>query len=122
MERIFEISIRGKGGHGSMPSKANNPILIAAGLIEKLEAEVRRVRAERGNAQLPEIRLLGFDSGKKANIIPERAKLWLEIRTASEKQEEKLSGKLTGIIEKHVQLHSAEVLVKPVAGVPAAAG
>lgn len=95
-----------------MPSKANNPILIAAQLIEKLEAEVRKVRRERGNALLPEICLIDFNSGEKGNIIPERAKLRLQIRTASEKQEESLSGKLTDIIEKHVQRHSATALGK----------
>lgn len=38
----FEISIRGKGGHGAMPESTNDPIVAAAAVISALQTVVSR--------------------------------------------------------------------------------
>ena len=74
MQKAYELIVRGKGGHASMPQKANNPIPIAARLISQL------------SGMSTDIRVVGWEAGGKGNIIPEEATIRI-IYEQKEKQQ-----------------------------------
>jgi amidohydrolase len=68
----FRITVRGKGGHGSMPHLAVNPISVAARIVAQLHA----IPAERMSAFDPVVvSVCTIHGGKSANVIPEQLEL-----------------------------------------------
>jgi len=78
---FIDLTIRGRGGHASEPSKAVDPIPVAAEIILALQAMVTR----RGDVFDPTVVTIAHvDAGTTYNIIPETATLQGTIRTTSE--------------------------------------
>ena len=77
----LQITVRGRGGHASMPHHAGDPIPIACEIVTALQAMVtRRVDAfDPAVVTVAKIR-----AGSTTNVIPETATLWGTIRTVSE--------------------------------------
>lgn len=76
----FEITIEGKGGHGSMPHETVDPIYIASQLIQGLQSIVSR----QTDAGEPKVITVGeIKSGSNYNIIPNKATLRGTVRTFS---------------------------------------
>ena len=75
---IFEIRVNGKGGHGSQPNTAIDPIVIGSHIVTALQTINAREIAPDATAVLT----IGcFQSGSKFNIIPDSAFLSGTIRT-----------------------------------------
>ena len=74
----LRITIYGKGGHGSMPNTAIDPIVIAAKTILSLQTIVSR---EVPPGEMAVITVGYIHAGTKNNIIPDQAELGLTIRT-----------------------------------------
>jgi amidohydrolase len=76
-----EITIRGRGGHGSKPEVAKDPVVVAAQTIVALQTIVSRE-----NSPLdPAVVTVGsIHGGTKANIIPDEVKLQLTVRSYKE--------------------------------------
>jgi amidohydrolase len=66
---FFSLTIKGKGAHGSRPEIAVDPILIAARVVESLQAIVSRQTHPLDPVVLSVCRISG---GTNANIIPDR--------------------------------------------------
>lgn len=81
MQKFYEVQIEGKGGHASMPRKANNPIIIGAELISQL-CSIPQAILE--NQAEPGVRVIGFEAGEKGNIIPGRARIRVELYAENE--------------------------------------
>ena len=76
-----DITIYGRGGHGSRPSQAIDPIVAAAHVIVALQTIVSR----RVPAIEPAVVTVGsIHAGAKHNIIPNDAKLLLTVRSYTE--------------------------------------
>jgi len=77
----LEVTVRGKGAHGSQPSSAIDPIVIAAFTIVRLQTVVAR-----GTSPLdPVVVTVGtIHAGLKENIIPSEATFTINIRTPDE--------------------------------------
>jgi amidohydrolase len=74
----LRITIYGKGGHGSAPHTAIDPIVIAARTILSLQTIVSREVKPREMAVVT----VGYiHAGTKNNIIPDQAELGLTVRT-----------------------------------------
>jgi amidohydrolase len=74
----LRITIYGKGGHGSAPNTAIDPIVIAARTILSLQTIVSREVKPREMAVVT----VGYiHAGTKNNIIPDEAELGLTVRT-----------------------------------------
>lgn len=77
----IRITVYGKGGHASMPQTTIDPVVLAAGIVLKLQTIVSR-ELEPGT---PAVVTVGaVNAGTKANIIPEHAELLVNIRTYSD--------------------------------------
>ena len=78
----FTVTIRGRGGHASMPHQASDPIPIACELVGALQAMVTR----RIDAFDPAVVTVAkLRAGTTTNVIPETATIWGTIRAVSEK-------------------------------------
>lgn len=77
---FFRITITGKGGHGSRPERAVNPILIAARLIDRLYD----IPAHHIGALDPVvITVCSIHGGQSSNVIPEEVVLEGTVRYLS---------------------------------------
>jgi amidohydrolase len=72
------ITIHGKGGHGSAPHTAVDPIVIAARTILALQTIVSR---EVKPGEFAVVTVGYVNAGTKNNIIPDQAELGLTVRT-----------------------------------------
>lgn len=74
----FHIVFRGRGGHGSAPDKAIDPVLIASRFI----VDVQSVVSQEKPAQQPGVISIGsIQGGTVGNIIPDEASVRGTIRT-----------------------------------------
>jgi hippurate hydrolase len=72
------ITVYGKGGHGAMPHKTVDPIVIAARTILALQTIVSR---EVKPGEMAVVTVGYIHAGTKNNIIPDQAEMGLTIRT-----------------------------------------
>jgi len=76
-----DITIYGRGGHGSAPQNAVDPIVIAARTVLALQTVVAR----ESNPLDPVVVTVGtIHGGTKSNIIPDEVRLGLTVRTYKE--------------------------------------
>ncbi|MEO6318956.1 MAG: M20 family metallopeptidase [Acidimicrobiales bacterium] len=106
----LEITVRGRGGHASMPHHAADPIPIACEIVTALQAMVtRRVDAfDPAVVTVAKIR-----AGTTTNVIPETATLWGTIRAVSEKTRQSVMEDIervaTGIASAHGAIAEVEL-------------
>jgi amidohydrolase len=77
---IFEITIRGKGGHGASPHETHDPLLAGAQIVSALQSIVSRNVDPLDSAV---VSVTGFNAGTAFNVIPAEAHLKGTIRTYS---------------------------------------
>lgn len=78
---MFEVVIRGKGGHGAEPHKAIDSIVLGAQFVSQLQTIVSRKISPFKQAV---ITVGQFDAGTAYNIIAEKAMLKGTVRTLEE--------------------------------------
>jgi hippurate hydrolase len=84
-----DITFYGKGGHGAIPHKSIDPVLMAARAVVTLQTIVAR---EVDPFQPAVVTVGTFHAGTKRNIIPDEAKLQLTVRSyASDVQKQLLA-------------------------------
>ena len=71
------ITLHGRGGHGAMPNKTVDPIVLASALVLDLQTIASR---EKDPIEPGVITVGTFNAGTKKNIIPDTATLGLTIR------------------------------------------
>lgn len=77
----IDITVRGRGGHGSRPETTVDPIVTAAAIVGRLQTIVSREVAPQETAVVTVGRL---NAGTKNNIIPGEAELGLSVRAYTE--------------------------------------
>ncbi len=73
-----DISFFGTGGHGAMPHRAVDPIVMASSAVMRLQTIVSREIDPLDSAV---VTVGTFHAGNKRNIIPDEARLGLTVRT-----------------------------------------
>lgn len=74
----IEITLYGKGAHGSMPHNAVDPVVLAAMVVLRLQTIVSR---ETKPGEFAVLTVGSSVAGSKSNIIPDRAELLVNLRT-----------------------------------------
>jgi hippurate hydrolase len=74
----WEVNLFGRGGHGSMPQKTIDPIVMAASTVMRLQTVVSREVAMTDSAV---VTVGALHAGTSENIIPDSALLRLNVRT-----------------------------------------
>lgn len=103
----FQIKIKGKGGHGSWPHSAVNPIMIASQICMTLP----RIIAERIDETEPRVISIGsIHAGKEGvgNIIPDECVMAGTIRATSPGVMEQLLEEIENVIRSCCKLFGAE--------------
>lgn len=108
MEKTYVVTIRGMGGHASMPEKANNPILIAVGLVSSVAGMKWLVPEKMKNKELEaEVKAVGIFAGEKGNIIPDEAKIRYHL-TADTNHFHKLKEQFMHAVKVYAELRGAK--------------
>ncbi|MFE6667392.1 amidohydrolase [Streptomyces sp. NPDC057697] len=76
----LDVTLHGRGGHGSRPEATVDPVVMAANVVTRLQGVVSR---EVPPAESAVVTIGRLQAGTKDNIIPDRAELGINIRTYS---------------------------------------
>jgi hippurate hydrolase len=102
----LRVTVRGRGGHGSTPFLANDPIPAACEMVTALQTAVTR----KFDVFDPIVVTVGsFHGGTKENIIPDTAHFDATIRTFSRAAQEKAQKVLVAVVEGVAMAHGLEV-------------
>lgn len=96
----IEITLHGKGSHGSMPELGVDPIVLGAAIVTRLQSIVSREIAARETAV---VTVGSFHAGTKSNIIPETAVLQLNTRAYDSSVAEHLHEAIERIVRKECE-------------------
>jgi amidohydrolase len=77
----MRITVHGRGAHGSMPQAAVDPVVLAATIVVRLQTVVAREVPPTETAVLTVGSIL---AGTKSNVIPDVARLQLNLRSYSD--------------------------------------
>lgn len=92
----FKITVKGHGGHGSMPETAVDPINAAVQVYLALQALIAR---EKGGTEEAVLTIGQLSAGDVANVIPERAVLQGTLRTFSPDVRKRLCSRIREVTE-----------------------
>lgn len=101
----FDITIRGKGGHGSMPHDCIDPVTIGAEIVCALQQIVSR-NIDPGCA--PVLTIATFQAGDSYNVIPDSARLAGTLRTHSQQVRKAVPTMMANIINGISTAHGAK--------------
>lgn len=102
---IVDITIEGKGGHGAIPHKAINPIVVGSKIISEVEGIKNYFVPSSQNSV---ISFGSFKAGETNNVIPQSARLLGSVRTFSKETQDIYISKLTDIIKGVETLYGAK--------------
>lgn len=107
----YHIQIKGKGGHGSMPSSAIDPITAAAHVHIALQ-EINSREMEGGEYGI--FTTCHFEAGKTSNVIPDMADMWGTIRTIDQegKVGNRIKQRMTEMAESVAKAYRCEAQVE----------
>lgn len=91
----FEVTIFGKGGHGSMPHHTVDPVVIASHIVVRLQTLVSREVPPNETAV---VTVGSLKAGDTVNVIADEATLQVNIRSVSEQCRNLLLEGLTRIV------------------------
>lgn len=105
------VTVRGQGGHGSMPFRARDPIAAMAHVMTALQTMVTR----RFDVFDPVVITVGkVEGGTKRNIIPDTARFEATVRRFSEANRDRLREGIAEVVQGVADAHGvqAEVLFR----------
>lgn len=114
----FFVRVIGKGGHGSAPHHAIDPVPAAAAMVGALQTMITRRVSVFDPAVLSVTRIV---SGTTTNIIPEVAELEGTFRTLSESSRALVRAELPKVVEAVGAAHSCRVQADIEPGYPVTA-
>ncbi|MER5642293.1 amidohydrolase [Kitasatospora sp. NPDC002227] len=96
----YRVRLFGRGGHGSSPEHAVDPVVLAAAVVMRLQTVVSR---EVGAAQSAVVTVGSIHAGTRQNIIPDEAELKVNIRTT----DARVRAKVLAAVERIVRAEAA---------------
>lgn len=109
------ISVKGKGGHASMPHHAVDPIPVACEIVTALQVFVTR----RIDIFDPVVITFGkIEAGSTDNVIPETARLLGTVRSLSEESRKAAHEGIARVAQNIARAHGCEAEAEIVLGFP----
>jgi amidohydrolase len=109
------LSVIGKGGHAALPNQYNNPIMIMAELLPKLESYIKSLSL----VDSPYVFAFGdLQAHGATNVIPEQANAKGTFRSMNETWREEVHHKLRSFVDDFLKLHNASGELKILKGYP----
>lgn len=101
----FDIVIKGKGGHGSMPHLCIDPVTVGAEVVTAMQQVVSR---KLDPLHLPVLTVGVFQAGDSYNVIPESARLAGTLRTHNQQVRERVPVLVEQMLAGITAAHGAE--------------
>jgi len=111
----FLITVRGRGGHASMPHHTSDPIPIACEMVGAFQAMVTR-RVDVFDPAV--VTVARIQAGTTSNVIPETAELFGTVRTVSEKARDAVLADIEQVARGLASAHGATAEISIVRGYP----
>lgn len=111
----FTITVRGRGGHASMPHHASDPIPIACEMVGAFQSMVTR-RVDVFDPAV--VTVARIQAGTTSNVIPETAELHGTVRTVSEKARDAVLADIEQVARGVASAHGAAAEIAIVRGYP----
>jgi hippurate hydrolase len=112
---FFELTVRGRGGHGSMPHDCVDPIPVACEIVQALQSFVTR----RISALDPVVlTITQMHGGTTNNVIPEAVKIEGTLRALSEKSRKLAQEGISRVVTHVATAHEAEADLNMIQGYP----
>lgn len=92
----WEVTLFGRGAHGSMPQKSIDPVVMAASAVMRLQTVVSREVAMTDGAV---VTVGTLRAGMNENVIPDRALLRLNVRTFKDQVRARVLAAIRRILE-----------------------
>lgn len=106
-----DITVKGIGGHGALPHKTRDPVVLAARIIMGLQTITSRMLSPLDPAV---VTVGSIHGGSKHNIIPDRVKLELTVRTYKPEVREEVLGAIRTICRNTALSHGLPENLLPV--------
>ncbi|CAM2940274.1 amidohydrolase [Prescottella defluvii] len=100
----LRVLLHGTGSHGSMPQESVDPVVMAAATVMRLQTVVSRTVAPTDTVV---VTVGALQAGTKANVIPDRAELKLNIRTYDPDVRTRVLDAITRIVEAESEASNA---------------
>jgi amidohydrolase len=104
MSDSLEVTLFGRGGHGSSPQSTVDPVVMAAAAVMRLQAIVSRELAMTEGAV---VTVGALQAGSSGNIIPNESLLRLNVRTYDEQVRERVLASIKRIINAEAEASGA---------------
>lgn len=111
----FLITVRGRGGHASMPHHTTDPIPIACEMVGAFQSMVTR-RVDVFDPAV--VTVARIQAGTTSNVIPESAELFGTVRTVSEKARDAVLADIEQVARGVASAHGATAEIEIVRGYP----
>ena len=112
----FEINVKGKQTHGSMPWGGIDPIMVSAKIIDGLQTLVSREMPLTQDAVVLSIGKIS--SGVRSNIIPESAQMIGTLRTLDEGMQQHIHKRMREMVPAIAAAYRAEATISIDEGYP----
>ncbi|MGW5051098.1 amidohydrolase [Actinokineospora sp. NPDC004072] len=101
----LRITLHGRGGHGSRPEVAVDPVVMAASTVLRLQTIVSR---ETAGGDTAVVTVGAMQAGTVANIIPSEAELRLSVRTYDSRVRERTLAAIERIVRAEAAASGAD--------------
>ena len=92
----FRITLYGRGGHGSMPNRTIDPVVLAASVVMRLQTIVSR---EVNPSDMAVVTVGALQAGQSENIIADKAELKVNVRTINAATRERVLNAIKRIVD-----------------------
>lgn len=113
----FDITITGTGGHGGMPDQVNDPIIVAAQLINAVQTVISRNLSPVHSGVISITQIQGGSGAY--NVIPEKVTLRGAIRTFYQADLELIYARLRSLVEHTAAAFNAKASIEFLEGASA---
>lgn len=104
MADAWNVTVRGRGGHGSRPEDTIDPVLLAAHMVVRIQSVISREVAPQEAAV---VTVACFHAGIKENIIPADAQFTVNVRNLDNRVRERVLAALRRVIDGEAQASGA---------------
>ncbi|RFU48088.1 M20 aminoacylase family protein [Paraburkholderia sp. DHOC27] len=102
------IKVNGRGGHGAMPHKAIDPVVVCAQIVLALQTIVSRNVAP---LDMAIITVGAIHAGEAPNVIPETAEMRLSVRALKPEVRDFLQTRITEVVQAQAAVFGARAEV-----------
>ncbi|WP_161881475.1 amidohydrolase [Deinococcus alpinitundrae] len=106
---MFEITIRGRGGHAAHPEEAVDPIAVGAQVVTNLQHVVSRGVSALDNLV---VSVTYFQAGTTHNVIPDRAELMGTVRSFDPELRQRAPKLIERVLKGVTEAHGATYTLK----------